>query len=50
MKYILLLIIVALYILELMILMPIFLLLLLITGKDLSKSWMTNWFDNYINK
>ena len=50
MKDILLLIFIILYIAELIILLPIFFILQLITGEDLSYSWLTKWFHKYVEE
>ena len=49
MKYVVLFILTALYIAELFVLIPVFMLLQLITGKDYSDSnkWLVDWFYNY---
>lgn len=51
-KFILLFILTALYMLELFIIVPIFTLLNAITRKDLDKKceWLVNWFYNYVER
>lgn len=50
MKSILLFFVVALYMAELVVLIPVFMILQTITGKDLSRPWMVNWFHNFVER